>query len=194
MHDQPDIPWDYCERKDGIWKISLSEPVLDPGIPQSLLSGAGADAIVNAVNINFASLSNGALGSTTGTTITLDDNAAGHGWYIDYTPYLNEEYLPTADANVWKAKPGSEAEGKMDMLSVLLHEYGHVLGIEHSADRHASMAATLQPGVRRLPTADELALMAYLVGEVKSGLTGTPENPPHPRPCRWVRPWADSGR
>ncbi len=23
--------------------------------------------------------------------------AAGHGWYIDYTPYLNEEFLPTSN-------------------------------------------------------------------------------------------------
>ncbi len=100
----------------------------------------------------FAALEGGALGQTTGQTITLDANAAGYNWFIDYTPYLNEEYLPIADANVWQARPGSDAPGKMDMLSVLLHEYGHVLGIEHSADCHAAMAATLQPGTRRLPT------------------------------------------
>ena len=65
-----------------------------------------------------------------GTSITLDDNAAGHGWFIDATPGANEEFLATSDANVWVAKEGSAADGKMDMLSVLLHEYGHVLGIE----------------------------------------------------------------
>ncbi len=129
------------------------------------------------ITVTIADLPAGALGQST-TTITLDTNAAGHGWFIDYTPWLNEEYLPTANPNVWQARPGSEAEGKMDMLSVLLHEYGHVLGIEHSADQHASMASTLTPGTRRLPTADELALMAQLVGEVKAGLNTTPETPP----------------
>jgi hypothetical protein len=111
-----------------------------------------------------------ALGQTTGTgssaQITLDAAAAGHGWFIDATPEANDEYLPTADPNVWKARPGSEAEGKMDLLSVLLHEYGHALGLAHSHDAHAAMAATLTPGTRRLPTADELALMSRLVAEL----------------------------
>ena len=31
------------------------------------------------------------------------------------------------------------------MLSVWLHEYGHVLGLEHSADAHSAMAASLPP-------------------------------------------------
>jgi hypothetical protein len=112
-----------------------------------------------------------ALAQTTGTgptaQITLDTNAAGYGWFIDYTPYLNEEWLPTSNPYEWQAKPGSDAEGKMDMLSVLLHEYGHVLGLEHSQDAHDYMATTLQPDVRRLPSAEELQLMANLVGELK---------------------------
>ena len=112
------------------------------------------------VSISFTNLYGGALGQTTGTTITLDDNAAGWGWFVDATPGLNEEFLPTADPTVWIAKAGSAAEGKMDMLSVLLHEYGHTLGLDHSADGHSYMATTLQPGMRRTLSADDqLALM-----------------------------------
>ncbi|MDR0716137.1 MAG: matrixin family metalloprotease [Azoarcus sp.] len=110
---------------------------------QSLLTGA-KDALTG-----FTDLSGASLGQTTGSQITLDADAASHGWFIDATPYLNEEWLPTSNPYEWQAKPGSEAEGKMDLLSVLLHEYGHVLGLEHSADQHDAMAATLQPGVRR---------------------------------------------
>ena len=55
------------------------------------------------------------------------------------------------------------------MLSVLLHEYGHAMGIEHSADNHDYMATTLTPGVRRLPSADELALMQNLIAQAKKG-------------------------
>jgi hypothetical protein len=88
----------------------------------------------NGIDVAVADLSNSILAQTLGTgkdaQITLDDNAAGQGWYIDYTPYLNEEYLPTSNPNLWVAREGSEAAGKMDMLSVLLHEYGHVMGLE----------------------------------------------------------------
>jgi hypothetical protein len=120
----------------------------------ALLTGA-KDALTG-----FADLSGSALGSTTGNKITLDTDAAGHNWFIDATPYQNEEWLLTSNPNEWVAKPGSEAEGKMDLLSVLLHEYGHVLGLEHEADSHDIMSSVLLPGVRRLPdTATWYALL-----------------------------------
>ncbi|MBI2748600.1 MAG: matrixin family metalloprotease [Burkholderiales bacterium] len=117
--------------------------------------------------------------------ITLDTDAAGHGWYVDATPLDNtDDYLPTSDPNVWQAKAGSDAAGKMDMLSVLLHEYGHALGLEHSTDSGDFMAATLQAGERRLPSADELTLMSQLVAQLKASTAladgGTPTDPTSP--------------
>jgi hypothetical protein len=121
----------------------------------------------------FTDLASTAVGETTGqglnAQITLDTNAAGHGWYIDPTPLDNsDDYLPTSNPDVWQAKAGSEAAGKMDMLSVLLHEYGHALGLEHSGNGADFMAASLQPGVRKLPSSDELALMSQLVAQLKA--------------------------
>ena len=89
-------------------------------------------------------------------------------WFIDTTPSLNEEWLPTSNPNEWVAKVGSAAYGKMDMLSVLLHEYGHALGIEHTADQYNYMGTTLTPGVRRMPSAEELALMQQLITGIKT--------------------------
>ncbi|MDR0440212.1 MAG: hypothetical protein LBI59_04420 [Candidatus Accumulibacter sp.] len=61
--------------------------------------------------MSFSDLSSSALAQITGTgasaQITFDLDAAGHGWYIDYTPYLNEEWLPTSNPYEWIAKPGS---------------------------------------------------------------------------------------
>jgi Matrixin len=121
----------------------------------------------------FTDLPATALGQTIGegatATTTLDQNAAGHGWYIDPTPLDNsDDYLPTSDASVWQAKAGSAAASKMDMLSVLLHEYGHALGLEHSGSASDFMAASLQPGVRKLPSSEELALMSQLVAQLKA--------------------------
>jgi hypothetical protein len=85
----------------------------------------------------FASLDGAILAQTIGTgadaQITLDTNAAGHGWFIDPTPTDNEEFLPTADPNVWMAKPGSATDGKMDMLSVLRKPAGSGPTFQHPA-------------------------------------------------------------
>jgi len=117
----------------------------------------------------FSDLPGLSTGQAVNYQITLDSNAAGHGWYIDPTPLDNtDDYLPTADPYIWKAIPGSASEGRMDLLTVLLHEYGHVLGLEHSADSRNFMGTTLQPGVRRLPTAAELQLMSELIAQVKA--------------------------
>ena len=77
----------------------------------------------------FTDLPATALGQTTGegtsAQITLDQNAAGHGWYTEPTALdSSDDYLPTSNPEVWQAKAASAAAGKMDMLSVLLHEYG----------------------------------------------------------------------
>jgi hypothetical protein len=39
----------------------------------------------------------------------------------------------------------------MDLLTVLAHELGHVIGHEHEDDRHDLMSSTLDAGVRLLP-------------------------------------------
>jgi hypothetical protein len=129
---------------------------------------------MSAISVTFADLAGGAVGQTVGSTITLDTSAAGNNWFIDTTPSDNSEFLPTSNPNEWVAKAGSEAAGKMDMLSVLLHEYGHALGIEHSGDTGDYMSTTLTPGVRRLPSATELALMQQLIVEAKNGLAAAP--------------------
>ena len=118
-------------------------------------TGATADSpyTFNNISVTFAALEGQVVGTTVGVgptaQITLDTDAAGHGWFIDATPSTNEEFLPTADPTVWQARAGTAAAGKMDMLSVLLHEYGHALGLEHSGAASDFMSAALQPGGNR---------------------------------------------
>jgi hypothetical protein len=153
-----------------MWKISSSTPALDNAGLQALLGSAN---INNNVSVTFSDLAGGALGQTTGSTITLDTNAAGYNWFIDSTPAGNSEFLPTSNPNEWVAKAGSAAAGMMDMLSVLLHEYGHALGINHSADPNDFMGTTLTAGVRRLPSAEEMALMQNLITQAKTQMTAS---------------------
>ena len=127
------------------WKISSVPTSLES---QQVLQNTYSNGLIgNATQAfnGFSDLYGTTLGEAIGTgpnaKITLDTDAAGYGWFIDSTPLSNDEFLPTADANIWKAKAGSAAEGKMDMLSVLLHEYGHSLGLEHSTATSDAMAA-----------------------------------------------------
>lgn len=138
------------------------------------------------VTYSFENLPATALGQTTGkgasAQITLDQNAAGHDWFVDPTPLdSSDDYLPTSNSAVWQAKAGSAAEGKMDMFSVLLHEYNHALGLEHSAEAGDFMNASLQPGMRKLPSAEQLTLMSQLVAQLKT--TGADPSVPAPTPA-----------
>ena len=192
----PQPSWEFERlRKEYNGKVSLPNGVDFVDLELTLL-----DVDYNYRTITFRDLTGAAIGETTGTdtnaTITLDTDAAGHGWYeggmfslgdlgldanfnSSLSPALSQgarglndisNWLPTSNPNEWVARAGTAAEGKMDMLSVLLHEYGHALGIEHSADSHDYMATTLTPGMRRLPNSDEMQLMAQLAAEAREAI------------------------
>ena len=69
------------------WKISAITPTLDNVSLQALTNAIG---INNTFPVNAYSLARGIVGQN---TLTLDTNTAGYGWYINYTPYLNDEHL-----------------------------------------------------------------------------------------------------
>jgi hypothetical protein len=105
------------------------------------------------VNIRFARLGQGRLGEFDGTGITLDTDAAGYGWFVDPTPLANEEFKPATN-HVFAAWARSPAAGHMDLLTVLLHELGHAVGMPDLNGNDgglALMAESLAPGMRRLP-------------------------------------------
>jgi len=179
-HPKVDAYQKYCP-KPSTWKISTLTPDTSADNLATWQRASDLSALIATATqslTSFADLPGSSVGQTTGegatAQITLDSTAAGHGWYVDPTPLDNtDDYLPTSNPNIWQAKAGSAAEGKMDMLSVLLHEYGHALGLEHSADARDFMATTLQPGERRLPSSEELALMGQLVAQRKAQSSAT---------------------
>jgi hypothetical protein len=102
-------------------------------------TAAGADRTQFAgVRFALADLPDGMLGRQTGNLIEIDRNAAGHGWFIDPTPRTDGEFT------------GATRPAGIDLLSVLTHELGHVLGRGHD---DAGMSATLAPGTRLAPAA-----------------------------------------
>jgi hypothetical protein len=115
----------------GVSGSSLTDAQLQPLVAQAVnyWRGAGVAAedlhALDNVSVQLAGLAGGELGLEAPGHIWIDRTAAGWGWSV--------------------------TGGQMDLLSVVTHEVGHALGFEHSET--GVMAATLAPGVQRLPEA-----------------------------------------
>jgi Ca2+-binding RTX toxin-like protein len=108
-------------------------------------------AALEGLTVTFADLDGPMLAQVNGNTVLIDIDAAGHGWFVDATPGEHSEFTVTGEASVLAAHPGSAAFAQMDLVTVVMHEIGHVLGLGHDdADRFAVMDEDLEPGVRRL--------------------------------------------
>ena len=108
--------------------------------------GAADPRLAN-VRFGIADLADGMLGVSVDDIIFVDVDAAGHGWFVDPTPALDDEFVATGDG--LGAVRRSDAARHMDLLSVIAHELGHKLGLEHADS--GVMNDTLQAGERELP-------------------------------------------
>jgi hypothetical protein len=119
-------------------------PVLSAAIAEWQSAGLTAPeaARLSNVEVIVTPLPNEILGlaSTQAPTIWLDTNAAGHGWNL---------------SRELGAASGEPDVGHVDLLTVLAHELGHVIGREHGDDGQGVMAARLDTGVRALPVSQE---------------------------------------
>ncbi|TXT38222.1 MAG: YD repeat protein [Comamonadaceae bacterium] len=171
------FPQNVITEGTGTGLTSLTQAQVNALLPQArqywLDAGASA-SILNKATFQIDDLPVGFAGQTQGTQITLDATGAGWGWFADATPGEQSEFQPTAFATEFTAPEGSEAASKLDLLTVMIHELGHVLGMPSTVTADDVMSQYLAPGQRRLPDAvDIAALQAEGAPFYMGSITGT---------------------
>ncbi len=132
------------------------QPIVTDAIADWAGAGLAADQLEALLAVDFiiTDLPGAMLGLATLDAIYLDVNAAGHGWFIDPTPGVNEEFQLTG-SELRAVDP--RAVDRMDLLTVVSHELGHTLGLEDlSSSSESLMSGTLETGLRREPGVAEI--------------------------------------
>src|SRR5262249_14859790 len=99
------------------------QPVVQEAIARWAAAGIDARQVSapRQVTVGIAACPAPWLGMAFPGATWIDQNAAGYGWFLD---------APPAGDSAFPAVPGSPAYGKVDLLTVVEHELGHVLGLE----------------------------------------------------------------
>lgn len=133
---------------------STVQPLLAEAIARWQSAGADISGL-DSIDVRISDLPRALLGKATPNTIWIDRSAAGRGWFVDQTPWDDSEFT----------RPGNQSEQhRVDLLTVIMHELGHVLGLDH--DDHGVMAETLAAGVRRTGFEhDEVVRVGQVLGQ-----------------------------
>jgi hypothetical protein len=139
------------------------DSVVAAAIAQWAHAGASAAQLAALAAITFTvnDLSGDIIGEQTPGHITIDINAAGHGWFVDPTPNDNSEFTHAQNAQGTDllTDPSNAAAGHLDLLTAVTHEMGHVLGLDDetaASSSHDLMFIDLVDGERRLPDATDV--------------------------------------
>ncbi|MBV8685614.1 MAG: tandem-95 repeat protein [Alphaproteobacteria bacterium] len=123
-------------------------------------AGATAEQIaaMRAVKVSVTDMMGVQIGGAGQGLIQVDNDAGGYGWFIDATPGDDKEFV--GSGTKLAAAAGGGAAGHVDLLTVLMHELGHQIGLGddyRASENDDIMYGYVNVGERRLPSAGEAA-------------------------------------
>ncbi|MEN3369734.1 MAG: hypothetical protein V7609_1877 [Verrucomicrobiota bacterium] len=98
------------------------------------------------------------LGEADGNHIRVDNTAGGNGWFIDAKASSDALFAKDASGTRSYTDSASAPAGRIDLLTTILHEMGHALGLPDTydaKDRDKVMYGFLTTGERRVPAAGD---------------------------------------
>ena len=133
-------------------------PIGQEAIARWAAAGLDSDALNTMQHITFlvSDLDGLYLGMARAGTIWLDHNAAGRGWFVDATPRDDDEF-DSSDAGGPMQAIDPNASERIDLLTAVMHELGHVVGLSDS-EIGDLMGPSLEMGRRLIPDAHDAAL------------------------------------
>ncbi len=133
-------------------------------------------ARLHSMKFEVTSLDGNHLGEAGADTIRVDSNAGGNGWFTDPTAQSDALFGDMTTPTRLYTTPTGAPAGRVDLLTTILHEMGHALGLADSynlRDRDSLMYGQLTKGERRLPVKDQAKGAKPFLGNATHFLTGT---------------------
>ncbi|MEY2512568.1 MAG: hypothetical protein QOE26_3331, partial [Verrucomicrobiota bacterium] len=148
----------------GSASLSLSQVELDAVVSEAIdrWSATGLTeqqiSVLRGIRFKTADLTDLHLGEADGNRIRVSKNAGGNGWFVGSTSRDDAEFGKAVSATRSYTNPTSAPAGRIDLLTVIMHEMGHALGLNDSyleQDRDSLMYGYLTKGERRVPKKDQ---------------------------------------
>ena len=133
------------------------EPIVTEAIAEWREAGAPPQAVDAMKDVPFSvtDLAASYLGWSENGQVVIDLDAADHGWFVDPTPEIDEEFEPSeAEGQLRTLDP--QVVDRMDLLTVVAHELGHIAGLKDLDFSDGLMSDTLSKGIRRKPGLEEI--------------------------------------